>query len=53
MTNHFASLDLLMQANPMPQEFGTWRSSILCQVRGGCVSPTYVTPRGRRLTDPP
>lgn len=33
MSAYFASLDLLLQAHPMPPEFANWRSQILCQVR--------------------
>ncbi len=31
MTSHFAGLDLLLQAYPMPPEFASWRSDVLCQ----------------------
>lgn len=31
MSSHFAGLDLLLQAYPMPPEFATWRSDVLCQ----------------------
>lgn len=31
MTAHFASLDLLLQAYPMPPEFASWRARVLCQ----------------------
>lgn len=30
MTAHFASLDLWVQASPMPPEFAAWRARILC-----------------------
>jgi hypothetical protein len=32
MSEHFARLDLVVHANPMPPEFSNWRSSITCQV---------------------